>query len=114
MTDKANLGHARDPAYEQPITDDIYAASHSVLRPGGHLVVVTKNTRRKDLTGLTVTLATAAEFSYFGHVIALHAAIRDGDLVARSSCWQVMDLVQARMVEQRVHQRVYQITAASV
>ena len=84
-TDRANLGHARGDAYAAAMAE-IYAACHAVLRPGGRLVVVTKNTRRKgrmlDLAGLTVALATEAGFSYLGHVIALHAAIRDGDLAA--------------------------------
>jgi len=105
-TDKANLGHARGPAYEQAMAD-IYAACHRVLRPGGYLVVVTKNTRRKgrtlDLAGLTVTLATAAGFSYLGHVIALHAAIRDGDLVARPSYWQTTQIRHARAKGEPAH-----------
>jgi modification methylase len=105
-TDKANLGHARGPAYEQAMAD-VYAACHGVLRPGGHLVVVTKNTRRKgrtlDLAGLTVTLATAAGFSYLGHVIALHAAIRDGDLVARPSYWQTTQIRHARAKGEPAH-----------
>ncbi|MDA8317023.1 MAG: DNA methyltransferase [Actinomycetota bacterium] len=105
-TDKANLGHARGPAYEQAMAD-VYAACHGVLRPGGHLVVVTKNTRRKgrtlDLAGLTVALATAAGFSYLGHVIALHAAIRDGDLVARPSYWQTTQIRHARAKGEPAH-----------
>ena len=105
-TDKANLGHARGPAYEQAMAG-VYAACHGVLRPGGHLVVVTKNTRRKgrtlDLAGLTVTLATAAGFSYLGHVIALHAAIRDGDLVARPSYWQTTQVRHARAKGEPAH-----------
>jgi len=105
-TDKANLGHARGPAYEQAMAD-VYAACHSVLRPGGHLVVVTKNTRRKgrtlDLAGLTVALAIAAGFSYLGHVIALHAAIRDGDLVARPSYWQTTQIRHARAKGEPAH-----------
>ena len=98
-TDRANLGHARGPAYAEAMAE-IYAACHAVLRPGGRLVVVTKNTRRKgrtlDLAGLTVALATRAGFSYLGHVIALHAAIRDGDLAARPSYWQATQLRHAR------------------
>ena len=104
--DKANLGHARGLAYEQAMAD-VYAACHGVLRPGGHLVVVTKNTRRKgrtlDLAGLTVALATAAGFSYLGHVIALHAAIRDGDLVARPSYWQTTQIRHARAKGEPAH-----------
>ena len=97
--DRANLGHARGTAYETAMAE-VYAACHAVLRPGGRLVVVTKNTRRKgrtlDLAGLTVALATAAGFSYLGHVIAIHAAIRDGDLVARPSYWQTTQIRHAR------------------
>ena len=98
-TDRANLGHARGPAYAAAMAE-IYAACHAVLRPGGRLVVVTKNTRRKgrtlDLAGLTVALATGAGFSYLGHVIALHAAVRDGDLAPRPSYWQATQVRHAR------------------
>ena len=92
LPERANLGHARGAAYESAMAE-VYAACRTVLRPGGRLVVVTKNTRRQgrtfDLAGLTVALATGAGFSYLGHVIALHAAVRDGDLVARPSYWQL-------------------------
>jgi modification methylase len=98
-TDRANLGHARGTAYAEAMAE-IYTACHAVLRPGGRLVVVTKNTRRKgrtqDLAGLTVALATAAGFSYLSHVIALHAAVRDGDLAGRPSYWQATQLRHAR------------------
>jgi modification methylase len=98
-TDRANLGHARGSTYAEAMAD-IYTACHAALRPGGRLVVVTKNTRRKgrtqDLAGLTVALATAAGFSYLGHVIALHAAIRDGELAGRPSYWQATQLRHAR------------------
>jgi modification methylase len=105
-TDRANLGHARGPAYETAMAE-IYAACHAVLRPGGHLVVVTKNTRRKgrtlDLAGLTVALATAAGFTYLQHVIALHAAIRDGDLAPRPSYWQMTQIRHARSRGEPAH-----------
>ncbi|MDA8268177.1 MAG: DNA methyltransferase [Actinomycetota bacterium] len=105
-TDKANLGHARGQAYEQAMAE-IYTGCARLLRPGGHLVVVTKNTRRRgamlDLAGLTVALATAAGFSYLGHVIALHAAIRDGDLVARPSYWQATQVRHARAKGEPAH-----------
>jgi modification methylase len=105
-TDPANLGHARGPAYTQAMAE-VYTACHTVLRPGGRLVVVTKNTRRKgrtlDLAGLTVGLATEAGFSYLGHVIALHAAIRDGELAARPSYWQVTQVRHARQRGEPVH-----------
>jgi hypothetical protein len=86
---------------------EIFAACHVVLRPGGRLVVVTKNTRRKgrtfDLAGLTVRLASAAGFAYLGHIIALHAAIRDGDLVARPSYWQTTQIRHARSRGEPAH-----------
>ena len=56
-----------------------------------------------DLAGLTVALATAAGFSYLGHVIALHAAIRDGDLVGRPSYWQLSAVRAARGKGEPVH-----------
>jgi modification methylase len=105
-TDRANLGHARGSAYAEAMAA-IYAACHQVLRPGGRLVVVTKNTRRKgrtqDLAGLTVALATAAGFSYLGHVIALHAAVRDSDLAGRPSYWQATQLRHARQRGEPAH-----------
>ena len=105
-TDRANLGHARGPAYAEAMAN-IYIACHTVLRPGGRLVVVTKNTRRKgrmlDLAGLTVALATGAGFSYLGHVIALHAAVRDGDLAPRPSYWQATQVRHARQRGEPAH-----------
>ena len=109
--DKANLGHARGAAYEQAMAN-IYAACFAVLRPGGLLAVVTKNTRRKgrtlDLAGLTVAIAEAAGFTYLQHVIALHAAIRDGDLVARPSFWQRTQAHKARTRGEPAHLVVHE------
>ncbi|MGH9072976.1 MAG: TRM11 family SAM-dependent methyltransferase [Acidimicrobiales bacterium] len=89
---KANLGHARGQVYLEAMAE-IYAACHEVLRPGGLLVTVTKNTRRAgrcfDLAGATVALAQEAGLSYLQHVVALLGAIRDGALVARPSFWQL-------------------------
>lgn len=97
--DQANLGHARGDSYATAMAQ-VYAGCHGLLRPGGLLVVVTKNTRRAgrllDLAALTVTLAQAAGFTYLQHVIALHAAIRDDDLVGRPSYWQLAAVRAAR------------------
>jgi modification methylase len=104
--DRANLGHARGTAYEVAMVE-VYTACFSALRPGGKLVVVTKNTRRKgrtlDLAGLTVALACGVGFTYLQHVIALHAAIREGDLVARPSYWQITQVRHARERGEPVH-----------
>ena len=99
--DHTNLGHARGNTYTQAMAG-VYAGCARVLKPGGLLVTVTKNTRRTgrlfDLAGLTVQLTQAAGFAYLQHVIALHAAVRDGDLLARPSFWQ---LTQTRKARQR-------------
>jgi tRNA G10 N-methylase Trm11 len=98
-SDPANLGHARGGDYAASMSA-VYAGCHALLRPGGLLVVVTKNTRRAgrllDLAALTVALGRIAGFSYLQHVIALHAAVRDSDLVGRPSYWQLSALRAAR------------------
>lgn len=92
---RANLGNARGSTYLTEM-GAVYAACFDVLRPGGLLVTVTKNTRRGgrlfDLAGATVRLAHQAGFRYLQHVVALLAAVRDGGLVARPSFWQVTHL----------------------
>ena len=109
--DKANLGHARGAAYEQAMAD-VYAGCHTLLRPGGILVTVTKHTRRHrrtlDLAALTGRLAAAQGFSYLAHVVALHAAIRDGDLVGRPSFWQTTQIRKARARGEAAHVLVHE------
>jgi hypothetical protein len=62
--------------------------------------MVTKNTRRSgrlnDLAATTVRLAEQAGFGYLQHLIALHASVRDGRLVARPSFWQLTQTRRAR------------------
>ena len=110
-TDRANLGHARGVAYEAAMTD-VYAGCHALLRPGGVLVTVTKHTRRGgrtlDLAGLTSELARGVGFAYLGHVVALHAAIRDGDLVGRPSFWQTTQVRKARQRGEPAHLVVHE------
>ena len=76
------------------------AGCSQLLRPGGLLLTVTKNTRRtgqlNDLATLTIQLADHAGFVYLQHLIALHAAVRDGGLVARPSFWQLTQTRRAR------------------
>jgi DNA modification methylase len=96
---RSNLGHARGGRYTTEIAA-VYAGCFSLLRPGGLLVTVTKNSRRNgrlfDLAGTTVSVARSVGFGYRQHVVALHAAIRDGDLVARPSYWQLTQVRHAR------------------
>jgi len=110
-TDKDNLGHARGAVYEAAMAD-VYAGCFELLRPGGILVTVTKHSRRGgrtlDLAGLTSTLARGAGFSYLGHVVALHAAVRDGELVARPSFWQTTQVRKARARGEPAHVVVHE------
>jgi modification methylase len=78
-----------------------------VLRPGGLLVVVTKNLRRRgrllDLAAATVQLAEQTGFGYLQHVLALHAAVRDSHLHARPSFWQLTQTRKARARGEPAH-----------
>lgn len=96
--DPGNLGHARGRRYQEAMAE-IYTACASVLKPGGFLIVVTKNLRAggemDDLAGDTIRLCQQAGLLYWQHVIALHAAIRDSRLVPRPSFWQLTTIRQA-------------------
>jgi DNA modification methylase len=97
--DPANLGRARGPGWDQAMAE-ILAGCAQLLGPGGLLVTVTKNTRRagrlNDLAHATIQLAEQAGFGYLQHLVALHAAVRDGGLVARPSFWQLTQTRKAR------------------
>jgi modification methylase len=109
--DRANLGHARGDRYLAELAS-VYAGCFAVLRPGGLLVAVTKNLRRQgrvfDLAAITVELATRAGFAYLQHVAALLAAVRDGELHARPSFWQLTQTRKARARGQPAHLVVHE------
>jgi modification methylase len=109
--DRANLGHARGDRYLAELAA-VYAGCFEVLRPGGLLVVVTKNLRRRgrvlDLAAITVELASRAGFAYLQHVVALMAAVRDGQLHARPSFWQLAQTRRARARGQPAHLVVHE------
>jgi modification methylase len=109
--DPANLGHARGQTWRSGIAE-VLAGCARLLRPGGLLVTVTKNTRRSgrlnDLAGATVQLAEEAGFGYLQHIIALHAAVRDGQLVARPSFWQLTQTRRARARGEPCHLVVHE------
>jgi tRNA1(Val) A37 N6-methylase TrmN6 len=104
--DRSNLGHARDEHYRAAMAE-VYAACAAALKPGGFLVVVTKNLRAggamHDLAGATADLCQATGLLYWQHVIALHAAIRDGGLAARPSFWQLSTTRKALAGGERIH-----------
>jgi DNA modification methylase len=103
--DHDNLGHARGDDYRAAMRE-VYAACAAALKPGGFLIVVTKNLRHgralHDLASATVELCQATGLRYWQHVIALHAAIRGDDLVARPSFWQLSTLRKARARGERI------------
>lgn len=105
-TDRANLGHARGAAYADAM-GAIYAACFAVLRPGGLIAIVTKNMRSKgrttDLAGMTIDIAERVGFTYLQHVVALHAALSNSDLVGRPSFFQTIQLKKARERGEPVH-----------
>jgi modification methylase len=109
--DPANLGHARGQGWRSGIAE-VLAGCGWLLRPGGLLVTVTKNTRRagrlNDLAATTVGLAEQAGFGYLQHLIALHAAVRDGRLVARPSFWQLAQTRRARARGEPAHLVVHE------
>ncbi len=110
-TSRNNLGHARGEAYLAEMAQ-VYAGCCTVLRPGGLMVTVTKNMRRSgrlvDLAGITVSLAHDAGFAYLQHVIALLGAVRDSELVAHPSFWQLRQTRLARANGHPVHLTVHE------
>lgn len=109
--DVANLGHARGERYAADMAA-VYASCFEVLRPGGLLVTVTKNTRRAgrclDLAGHTVELARQAGFRYLQHVVALLGPIRDSRICARPSFWQLSQTRRARAAGAPAHLVVHE------
>lgn len=63
----------------------LYAACQRVLRPGGVLAVITASTPGPgglhDGPGEAITRARAAGLVYAQHIVAVHAAIRDSQIV---------------------------------
>ena len=96
----------RVPRRRHPSTEDICAACATVLRPGGFLIV-TKSLQRDhglhELGEPTVDLCESIGLLYWQHVIALHAAIRDDQLVPRPSFWQLSTTRKALARGERIH-----------
>jgi modification methylase len=109
--DPANLGRSRGQGWRTGIAE-VLAGCAQLLRPGGLVVTVTKNTRRagrlNDLATVTVQLADQAGFGYLQHLIALHAAVRHGGLVARPSFWQLTQTRKARARGEPAHLVVHE------
>jgi hypothetical protein len=82
--DRRNLGHARGDTYLAAMAD-VYAACAAVLRPGGFLVLVTKDMRSdgalRNLSGETIQLCQDTGLRYWQRVIGLLATVHDSELV---------------------------------
>lgn len=104
--DPTNVGHLRGAEYRAAMAA-VYAQCYAVLRPGGLLVTVTKNMRNGgrvvDLATITIGLADSAGFGYLQHNVALHAAVRGGELVRRPSFWQLSQTARARQSGKPLH-----------
>jgi modification methylase len=98
-SDRANLGHARGAGYLTAMAE-VYRACAAALKPGGFLVLVTKDMRSggalRNLSGETITLCQQLGLTYWQRVIALHATVRDTQLVMRPSFWQTLHTRRAR------------------
>jgi len=104
--DRSNLGHARGGAYLAAMAD-VYAACAAVLKPGGFLVLVTKDMRSggalRNLSGETIRLCQDAGLRYWQRIIGLLATLRENELVMRPSIWQVLNVRRARGLGERTH-----------
>ncbi|MFE9574527.1 TRM11 family SAM-dependent methyltransferase [Streptomyces sp. NPDC006692] len=97
--DPGNLAHVGLDALLQAFTDILTQCRH-LLRPGGHAVITTRPWRtRGELIDLPSAVITAAENAGLIPVernIALLAGIRDGQLIARPSFFQMKNIRDAR------------------
>jgi DNA modification methylase len=71
----------------------IYRACAGMLKPGGYLVLVTRNLRAagamRNIAGDTITLCQHAGLVFQQHIIALLAVLRDDGLLPRPSYFQL-------------------------
>lgn len=102
--DRANIGHARGATYLNAMAE-IYTACAAALKPGGYLVVVTKDMRSggrmHNLSCQTTALCQAAGLLYWQRIISLLATLRGGELVMRPSFWQTLHARRRRAQGER-------------
>jgi modification methylase len=105
-TDKTNLGHARGRTYLAAMAE-VYEACAAVLKPGGFLVLVTKDMRSggtlHNLSGDTITLCENLGLSYWQRIIGMLATVRDSEIVMRPSFWQTLHARRMRARGERAH-----------
>ena len=104
--DRTNLGHARGNTYLAAMSE-VYEACIAVLKPGGFLVLVTKDMRSggklHNLSGDTITLCEDLGLNYWQRIIGLLATIRDSEIVMRPSFWQTLHARRTRARGERTH-----------
>jgi modification methylase len=85
----------------------IYAGLARMLKPGGHLVLVTKNLRAegslRNIAGDTVTLCQRSGLRFQQHIVAFLAALRDDELFPRPSYFQLTQVRHALARGERQH-----------
>jgi hypothetical protein len=105
-TDKTNLGHARGRAYLAAMAE-VYEACAAVLKPGGFLILATKDMRSggtlHNLSGDTITLCENLGLNYWQRIIGMLATVRDSEIVMRPSFWQTLHARRMRARGERAH-----------
>tara|TARA_R110002051_G_scaffold291647_1_gene355739 strand:- start:5703 stop:6707 length:1005 start_codon:yes stop_codon:yes gene_type:complete len=92
-----NIGHQKGDTFRASMSR-IYSRAFTALRPGGYLVVVTKDQRDRktgeltDVYGDTVSSCKDAGFQLHQHIVAILCKIDEssGKITPRTSHWQRM------------------------
>ncbi|ROO52860.1 DNA methylase [Micromonospora sp. Llam0] len=98
--DKGNLAYRSSLAGLVDGFTEILRGCHALLRPGGVVVVTARPWRKRgelvDLPSAVLAAGTAAGFVPLERCVALLAAVRGGQLVARPSFFQLQQVRKAR------------------
>jgi hypothetical protein len=85
----------------------IYSACARMLKPGGYLVLVTKNLRAdgamRNIAGDTIALCQRIGLLFQQHIVALLVALRDNELFPRPSYFQLTHVRHALARGERQH-----------
>ncbi|TGA87341.1 DNA methyltransferase, partial [Streptomyces sp. MZ04] len=97
--DPSNLAHVGLEPLLSAFTDILIQCRH-LLRPGGHAVITTRPWRERgeliDLPSAVLAAAEAAGLTPVERNVALLAGIREGQLIARPSFFQMKNVGDAR------------------
>jgi modification methylase len=85
----------------------VYGACARMLKPGGYLVLVTKNMRwrgaLRNIAGDTTVICQQLGLVYQQHIVALLATLRDDGLLPRPSYFQITQIRRSRALGRRTH-----------